>query len=1709
MKRTNKKFLVVILSLLLTLTVLIAMPVTSMASGSDGDELPVSEGDGSTASTGGAIATPSFQSGEIYVNAYTEVIDEDDRDLGYTRIYEMTFSAGNSAFSAYEISFYMPYFVDVQSVSASNETSISNNAIFTYYIADDGLVNVSYSNADNLLNVDLFTVFFTVNNYTPNYANVQYIKSEFVDVDLNDLSVNIGSSSVEISRKIIMGDVNDNGYVDINDIEIIQNSIVNPNAPLTAEQFEVADINRDGIVSIRDCQYIQNYLVGRIGSLDDIKDYVPVVYTLDVRFRDETGKVVFTYVCEGVEGNTYDVVLAPAVNEFAQDYNAYTLVRVRSNVYGTIPVTSLLSEYVLIGNDVVNLYYQFEPDCEHRDRNDNLLCDKCGEAFDDGKDLEPESPVLVDFEGAYEEEVVYWNCTHPDHTGDPAQTVTNLNFGGYLKVTHPGGPANPVYANSHNAYAAVVEEEGNKFVKVVSPARISSRDRQHSFTAVTSYISDDANAYIFEADMRLHTTLPDGSACGTNMSYVIYNTEGDSYIQMTMSTAADGLLSLGGCPLAYVDQWFTLRMEFNAEDCSIKFYVKNGDVWEYRGFYEAQPGDHATENPFYDIGASIRDIQMFIAGKAQFDVDNVTFHGGYIEFIEDEEIIAPVAPTCEHSDIDDNGECDECGEAFEDGAEPEEGPVLVDFEGEYQEIVKNWNCTHPSHTGAPEQTVTDLNFGGYIKVEHPGGPTGAGPNYTNSHNAYAAVVEEDGNKFVKVVSPARISPRDRQHSFRAITSYVSDDANAYIFEADYRIHNTLPDGGACGTNMSFIIYNTEGNQYIQITMSTGADGLLSLGGNPIAYVNEWFTLRMEFFAEDGSIKFYVKNGDVWEFRGFYEMQSGDHASEGVFEDIGATIRDIQMSIAGMSQFDVDDVALYGDYREFIYDEPVIPPTMPTCAHRDVNDDLLCDMCGEWFDDGVEPEPGENPSVEDFEGEYDSNDKELFYDDAGNVITGTATEIAIGNVSVAYGGATNQAGSNAAIVEDGGNRYLKITSPKRTYIRDRSYLITITPEEFVPTDKANCYVLNFDVKAVSGRTLEMIWRNTEGQYVQINANLGTDGYYSFKDTKIVKAGEWCNVRMELSLSELAIMVYVDGTYTGAITEMTGGVAYDEFCGSAIASFGIGSNNSGANVDIGFDNMAFYYSDKEYVGPEIPVEPECEHRDVNDDLQCDKCGEYFDNGANEPEIPVEPAPEINYTVYDFNDLTPFINEIDPNGNGVATINPELYGDMFKMVRSLCGSQTLKDRTWGIVELEEGSGENALWISGIQGGSNNGGNRHAHFDLAYETIAHAPDRWVWGANLYFETFTSAVDTFEILFNLTGGGWLATPDSMYGLMAFALSEDPDSGEPIVWLDGASDEAIARIGEYFHIAIEYIPETGVINTYVNGALLDTEKTTADVTINNIRLEVPSGGRVSLLLDNMFFVYADDSFVVPGGNGGSIEPPVEEPADPALPGGVAVEDFEGAYEEILVEWECTHAEILNSGFDPYQSATNLIFGENLSATYSSGAPYSNVHGSSATVEDEEGNKFLRLNTPLRACIRDRAHTLTVKPVIGEGEVESYVFQTALRVSGGTSALIVYNEAQQYMQLSVNVRSGELYVEEAKIGSANEWINLRLEFVKATATLDIYANGDLVASLAASSYAAGSDVATLLSAPIRDIIAGPGQNTTLDFDNVAFYGVVAE
>ena len=77
-----------------------------------------------------------------------------------------------------------------------------------------------------------------------------------------------------------------------------------------------------------------------------------------------------------------------------------------------------------------------EPVCQHRDADDNNLCDKCGEAFEDGKDVadEPE-------------------CTHRDADDNnlcdscgEAGNYCVINTGGEIRVLAPTSSAGVTYA---------------------------------------------------------------------------------------------------------------------------------------------------------------------------------------------------------------------------------------------------------------------------------------------------------------------------------------------------------------------------------------------------------------------------------------------------------------------------------------------------------------------------------------------------------------------------------------------------------------------------------------------------------------------------------------------------------------------------------------------------------------------------------------------------------------------------------------------------------------------------------------------------------------------------------------------------------------------------------------------------------------------------------------------------------------------------------------------------------------------------------------------------------------------------------------------------------------------------------------------------------------------------------------------------------------
>ncbi len=67
----------------------------------------------------------------------------------------------------------------------------------------------------------------------------------------------------------LMGDVDNNGVIDKEDLSLIQKEMLN-SATLAEEDIPYADINHNGEVDLQDCQYVMMYISGSIDTLEGI-----------------------------------------------------------------------------------------------------------------------------------------------------------------------------------------------------------------------------------------------------------------------------------------------------------------------------------------------------------------------------------------------------------------------------------------------------------------------------------------------------------------------------------------------------------------------------------------------------------------------------------------------------------------------------------------------------------------------------------------------------------------------------------------------------------------------------------------------------------------------------------------------------------------------------------------------------------------------------------------------------------------------------------------------------------------------------------------------------------------------------------------------------------------------------------------------------------------------------------------------------------------------------------------------------------------------------------------------------------------------------------------------------------------------------------------------------------------------------------------------
>ena len=204
------------------------------------------------------------------------------------------------------------------------------------------------------------------------------------------------------------------------------------------------------------------------------------------------------------------------------------------------------------------------------------------------------------------------------------------------------------------------------------------------------------------------------------------------------------------------------------------------------------------------------------------------------------------------------------------------------------------------------------------------------------------------------------------------------------------------------------------------------------------------------------------------------------------------------------------------------DEGDDEPETPSCTHRDADDNSKCDYCNEAFEDGSEtPAPADKPAVEDFEGDYTTD--ELTWECTHTSHTGAAaqsvTNLNFGTSVSAYfdpsSGYANLAGATATVNTDSasGNKYVTLSASKRISDRDRSHTLRLFPEEFVSVDEAYSYAVQFDIfiasEYKSNNFFSILWYNTDSKWIQMQARTSGDEIY-LDGVKMASFDKWSTV-----------------------------------------------------------------------------------------------------------------------------------------------------------------------------------------------------------------------------------------------------------------------------------------------------------------------------------------------------------------------------------------------------------------------------------------------------------------------------------------------------------------------------------------------------------------------------------------------------------------------
>ena len=249
----------------------------------------------------------------------------------------------------------------------------------------------------------------------------------------------------------------------------------------------------------------------------------------------------------------------------------------------------------------------------------------CKFVFTEGAELKGEKPAIpagaavFDFEGEYTQST--------KALGE--KTVNNIKFtkNEVSVSTSYGGKT-----NEHGASVGVIEDNNNSHINLTAPTRVHSNDRSHSLRAYYSYGTDDANAYVFEFDLKVDSKFGEVDSNATPIVLYIYD-KGGKCQELKMNISGD-TLTMSSIKIAKVDTWFTLRLEYSVDEGDLKIYVKNDyGLYEYRGNLGTMSNLNGTVN-FVDIGTN-----CYTDTAVSVHFDNVMLYATNVLYIRNEKVV--------------------------------------------------------------------------------------------------------------------------------------------------------------------------------------------------------------------------------------------------------------------------------------------------------------------------------------------------------------------------------------------------------------------------------------------------------------------------------------------------------------------------------------------------------------------------------------------------------------------------------------------------------------------------------------------------------------------------------------------------------------------------------------------------------------------------------------------------------------------------------------------------------------------------------------------------------------------------------------------------------------------------------------------------------------------------------------------------------------